>query len=35
MEAADYTIMNDGSLKELGEQLEFFYTPIKTVLNTL
>jgi dephospho-CoA kinase len=26
MEAADYTIMNDGSLKELGEQLEIFFT---------
>jgi dephospho-CoA kinase len=26
MEAADYTIMNDGSLKELGEKIEEFYT---------
>jgi dephospho-CoA kinase len=26
MAAADYTIMNDGSLKELGEKIEEFYT---------
>jgi dephospho-CoA kinase len=26
MEAADYTIMNDGSLKELGKKIEAFYS---------